>query len=74
MRTFHTGGVASAADITQGLPRVEELFEARIPKAKATIAEINGKITKILMKRIDLKFILQMMLKQENMQLNIMLN
>ena len=48
MRTFHTGGVASAADITQGLPRVEELFEARIPKAKATIAEINGKITKII--------------------------
>jgi len=47
MRTFHTGGVASAADITQGLPRVEELFEARIPKAKSTIAEINGKITKI---------------------------
>ena len=47
MRTFHTGGVASAADITQGLPRVEELFEARTPKAKATIAEINGKITKI---------------------------
>jgi len=48
MRTFHTGGVASAADITQGLPRVEELFEARIPKAKATIAEIDGKITKIV--------------------------
>ena len=47
MRTFHTGGVASAADITQGLPRVEELFEARVPKAKATIAEIDGKITKI---------------------------
>ena len=47
MRTFHTGGVASAADITQGLPRVEELFEARIPKAKATIAEIDGKITKV---------------------------
>ena len=48
MRTFHTGGVAGADDITQGLPRVEELFEARIPKAKATIAEINGKVTKIL--------------------------
>jgi len=47
MRTFHTGGVASAADITQGLPRVEELFEARTPKAKATIAEISGKVTKI---------------------------
>ena len=47
MRTFHTGGVASGEDITQGLPRVQELFEARIPKAKSTIAEINGKITKI---------------------------
>ena len=49
MRTFHSGGVAHGgdADITQGLPRVEELFEARIPKAKATIAEINGKITNI---------------------------
>ncbi len=46
MRTFHSGGVAHGgdADITQGLPRVEELFEARIPKAKATIAEINGKV------------------------------
>ena len=48
MRTFHTGGVAGADDITQGLPRVEELFEARTPKAKATIAEINGKVTKIM--------------------------
>ncbi len=47
MRTFHTGGVASGEDITQGLPRVQELFEARIPKAKATIAEINGTVTKI---------------------------
>ena len=47
MRTFHTGGVASGEDITQGLPRVQELFEARIPKAKSTIAEISGKITKI---------------------------
>ncbi len=46
MRTFHTGGVAGT-DITQGLPRVEELFEARIPKGKATIAEIDGKIQKI---------------------------
>ncbi len=47
MRTFHTGGVASGEDITQGLPRVQELFEARNPKAKATIAEIDGKVTKI---------------------------
>ena len=44
MRTFHTGGVASGDDITQGLPRVEELFEARIPKGKATIAEVAGKV------------------------------
>jgi len=47
MRTFHTGGVAGGEDITQGLPRVEELFEARIPKGKATIAEIDGVISKI---------------------------
>ncbi|MBU2613422.1 DNA-directed RNA polymerase subunit beta' [Patescibacteria group bacterium] len=44
MRTFHTGGVAGS-DITQGLPRVEELFEARPPKHKAVIADIAGKIT-----------------------------
>ena len=42
MRTFHTGGVASAEDITQGLPRVEELFEARRPKKEAVLAEISG--------------------------------
>ena len=44
MRTFHTGGIASAEDITQGLPRVEELFEARKPKRAAFIAEIGGKV------------------------------
>ncbi|MDD6941146.1 MAG: DNA-directed RNA polymerase subunit beta' [Bacilli bacterium] len=49
MRTFHSGGVAHGgdADITQGLPRVQELFEARNPKAKATIAEIDGTVSKI---------------------------
>ncbi|NLD79333.1 MAG: DNA-directed RNA polymerase subunit beta' [Mollicutes bacterium] len=47
MRTFHTGGVAGGADITLGLPRVQELFEARIPKGKATIAEISGTVAKI---------------------------
>ena len=47
MRTFHTGGVAGGDDITQGLPRVEELFEARIPKFKATVAEITGKVINI---------------------------
>ena len=46
MRTFHTGGVAGS-DITQGLPRVEELFEARTPKGKALISEINGTVSKI---------------------------
>ncbi|MGG7079633.1 DNA-directed RNA polymerase subunit beta' [Clostridium sardiniense] len=44
MRTFHTGGVASAGDITQGLPRVEELFEARKPKGLAIVSEINGTV------------------------------
>ena len=45
MRTFHTGGVASADDITQGLPRVTELFEARTPKGESPIAEYSGRIT-----------------------------
>ncbi len=45
MRTFHTGGVASQADITQGLPRVEELFEGRKPKTLAMLSEISGKVS-----------------------------
>ena len=44
MRTFHTGGSASADDITQGLPRVQELFEARTPKGEAPIAEAPGRL------------------------------
>jgi DNA-directed RNA polymerase subunit beta' len=45
MRTFHTGGVATGgSDITQGLPRVEELFEARVPRGKAVISEIDGEV------------------------------
>ena len=44
MRTFHTGGVAGGADITQGLPRVEELFEARKPKQLAILSEIEGDV------------------------------
>ncbi|BBD47927.1 DNA-directed RNA polymerase subunit beta' [Lactobacillus gasseri] len=47
MRNFHNGGVAGAADITQGLPRVQELFEARNPKGRATISEVTGEITSI---------------------------
>ena len=45
MRTFHTGGVTSSADITQGLPRVEELFEARKPKILAMLSEIEGTVS-----------------------------
>ncbi len=44
MRTFHSGGVANQDDITQGLPRVEEIFEARSPKKKALIADVDGRV------------------------------
>ena len=54
MRTFHTGGVAGS-DITQGLPRVEELFEARRPKKSATLAEIPGVVSIEESKRTTLK-------------------
>nr|WP_223101790.1 DNA-directed RNA polymerase subunit beta' [Streptococcus ratti] len=47
MRTFHTGGVASNADITQGLPRIQEIFEARNPKGEAVITEVKGQVTDI---------------------------
>ncbi len=51
MRTFHTGGIASTEDITQGLPRVEELFEARRPKHCGLIAKISGRVRLIEEKR-----------------------
>src|SRR5690606_35430841 len=44
MRTFHTGGVSHADDITTGLPRIQELFEAREPKGKAILTEIEGDV------------------------------
>jgi len=44
MRTFHQGGATGADDITQGLPRVQELFEARVPKGKAPIADVDGRV------------------------------
>ena len=62
MRTFHTGGVASQLDITTGLPRVEELFEARVPKAEAAIAQSDGVVdivrddsdrTKIVVRNVE---------------------
>ena len=47
MRTFHTGGVAGGGDITLGLPRVQEIFEARIPGGKAEISYVEGKVIEI---------------------------
>jgi DNA-directed RNA polymerase subunit beta' len=47
LRTFHTGGVASVGDITMGLPRVQEIFEARPPTARAVISEVDGQVTAI---------------------------
>lgn len=52
MRTFHTGGVFGAGDITTGLPRVQEIFEARSPANEAPIAEIEGKVKEILLQGI----------------------
>ncbi|MCG4778419.1 hypothetical protein L0P10_16185, partial [Eggerthella lenta] len=47
LRNFHTGGVAGNDDITQGLPRVQEIVEARNPKGKATISEVTGEVQSI---------------------------
>ncbi len=52
MRTFHTGGVAQGGDITQGLPRVEEILECRIPRGKALISKIEGKVLEITKERV----------------------
>ncbi|MBU3942917.1 DNA-directed RNA polymerase subunit beta' [Patescibacteria group bacterium] len=53
MRTFHTGGVAGGSgDITMGLPRVQEIFEARIPKGKAEVSMVDGKVIEITDKRV----------------------
>jgi len=52
MRTFHTGGVAGAGDITFGLPRVQEIFEARIPGGKAEVSQVEGKVLEVTPERI----------------------
>ncbi len=52
MRTFHTGGVASSGDITSGLPRVEEIFEVRIPASKAQISKTRGKVLGVTSDRV----------------------
>ncbi len=55
MRTFHTGGVAGDTDITQGLPRVEEIFEARNPKGKAVISKVFGKVVSVKDNVVEIK-------------------
>ncbi len=65
MRTFHTGGVAGVADVTQGLPRVEELFEARRPKACGLIAKIDGQVRLVEEKRSNVIVITNDDLKTE---------
>jgi len=52
MRTFHTGGVAEGGDITQGLPRVEEVFEARVPAGKAIVSQVDGQVAEITPERV----------------------
>jgi len=52
MRTFHTGGVAGGGDITMGLPRVQEIFEARTPGGRAEISEVDGKVVEITSERV----------------------
>jgi len=57
MRTFHTGGVASGADITSGLPRVEEIFEARVPGGKAEICPADGTVLEVISEKGQNKII-----------------
>jgi len=52
MRTFHTGGVAGGSDITFGLPRVQEIFEARTPGGKAVMSEVDGKVVEVTAERM----------------------
>ena len=52
MRTFHTGGVAGGGDITMGLPRVQEIFEARTPGGRAEISEVSGKVLEITQEKV----------------------
>jgi len=55
LRTFHTGGIAGTADITVGLPRIEEVFEARAPKGEAVISAVDGKVISVEKKIIKIK-------------------
>ncbi len=68
MRTFHTGGVASASDITKGLPRVEEIFEARLSNSKAVISRTKGKVVNII-KEKDIVILVLMVEKETEKEL-----
>ncbi|ERJ12394.1 DNA-directed RNA polymerase subunit beta' [Haloplasma contractile] len=65
MRTFHTGGVAGS-DITQGLPRIQELFEARNPKGQAIISQIDGKVADIIEKQNRFEVIVKSELEEKS--------
>ncbi len=72
MRTFHTGGVAGS-DITQGLPRIQEIFEARNPKGQAVITEIEGVVEDIKLAKIDnKKLLLKVLMKQDHTLLQVL--
>ena len=72
MRTFHTGGVAGS-DITQGLPRIQEIFEARNPKGQAVITEIEGVVEDIKLAKIDnKKSLLKVLMKQDHTLLQVL--
>ncbi|MDD5760461.1 MAG: DNA-directed RNA polymerase subunit beta' [Candidatus Pacebacteria bacterium] len=72
LRTFHTGGVAQAIDITQGLPRVEEIFEARVPKGEAPISEVEGRIIDIKKANHQKCIVIEPREKAENKKLHIL--
>ena len=55
LRTFHTGGVAEGGDITQGLPRVDEIFENRVPGGEAVMSDVDGKVTEVDIKKRIIK-------------------
>ena len=72
MRTFHTGGVAGS-DITQGLPRIQEIFEARNPKGQAVITEIEGVVEDIkLAKDRQQEIVIKALMKQDLILLQVL--
>ncbi len=73
MRTFHTGGIASTGDITQGLPRIEELFEARRPNGQAVVCDVAGTVANIVVKD-GLRYVVVKTDKDKNKEYQISFN